>query len=163
MTWQTGSSSSHPEDLHQVSQERQEVINSELEKLVQFLPSSAHSHWVLRVGNMSFNNETLWVGNVAKCLTSESAHYPLNVDQRILIYVVNYHRSFFRVKVDLYSFEGVLLCNISIGKLPNPDRKTSKLHGNKPPASSSHLETFVSSSLRESEYARHHWWTRKTR
>ena len=59
MTWQTGSSSSHPEDLHQVSQEGQEVINSELEKLVQFLPSSAHSHWVLRVGNMSFNNETL--------------------------------------------------------------------------------------------------------
>lgn len=56
---QTGSSSSHPEDLHQVSQERQEVINSELEKLVQFLPNSAHSHWVLRVGNMSFNNETL--------------------------------------------------------------------------------------------------------
>ena len=76
MTWQTGSSCSHAEDLHQVSQERQEVMNSELEKLVQFLPSIAHSHWVLRVGNMSFNNETLWVGNVAKCLTSESAHYP---------------------------------------------------------------------------------------
>lgn len=40
MTWQTGSSSSHPEDLHQVSQERQEVIKSELEKLVQFLPAA---------------------------------------------------------------------------------------------------------------------------
>ena len=34
MTWQTGSSISHPEDLPQVSQEREEVINSELEKLV---------------------------------------------------------------------------------------------------------------------------------
>lgn len=73
MTWQTGSSSSHPEDLHQVSQERQEVINSELEKLVQFLPSSAHSHWVLRVGNMSFNNETLairllWRSDSSGCI-----------------------------------------------------------------------------------------------
>ena len=82
---------------------------------------------------------------------------PLNVDQRMLIYVVNYHRLFFRVEVDLYNFEGVLLGKISIGKLPNPDRKTSKLHGNKPPASSSHSETFASSSLREPEYARHHW------
>ena len=88
---------------------------------------------------------------------------PPNVDQRILIYVVNYHRLFFRVKVDLYSFEGILLFKISIRKLPIPERKTSKLHGNKPPASSSHPEMFASSSLRESEYARHHWGTRKTR
>ena len=35
-----------------------------------FLPSSAHSHWLLQ-GHMTFNNETvshqnLWAGNIAK-------------------------------------------------------------------------------------------------
>ena len=42
------------------------------------------------------------------------------------MYILNYHRSFFLLQVDVYSF-GVLLCEMSIGKLPNPDSREEQV------------------------------------
>ena len=42
------------------------------------------------------------------------------------IHILNYHRSFFHLQVDVYSF-GVLLCEMSIRKLPNPDRRDEQV------------------------------------
>lgn len=42
------------------------------------------------------------------------------------MYILNYHRFFFLLQVDVYSF-GVLLCEMSIGKLPNPDSREEQV------------------------------------
>ena len=42
------------------------------------------------------------------------------------IHILNNHRSFLCLQVDVYSF-GALLCEMSIGKLPDPDRREEQV------------------------------------
>ena len=42
------------------------------------------------------------------------------------IHILNNHRSFLWFQVDVYSF-GALLCEMSIGELPDPDRREEQV------------------------------------